>query len=139
MSVEFARQGTLRCFYTDAWMPRFREVLAKMPNPIWGLARRYHPDLPAEKVVGFTMGTLAHEIRARLRKKDNRSAFIYFNEFGEWFARKVAGRMARLELDPARDIHLAFSTGALESLQMAKQLGIPAILDQLDPGAWMRR
>jgi glycosyltransferase involved in cell wall biosynthesis len=132
--LSFERLGTLRYFYTDFWCRHFRGMLGKMPAPIWGLARRYQPELPSAKVVSFNAQSLLTEARQYLKTKSTAGDVPHFLKVGSQFARNVAKQLARLNLDPARDIHLAFSTGALESLQYAKSKGILAVLDQLDPG-----
>jgi glycosyltransferase involved in cell wall biosynthesis len=132
--LSFERLGTLRYFYTDFWCSRFRETLSKMPAPIWGLARRYQPELPSGKVVSFNMQSLLAETRQYLKTRSTAGDVPHFLKVGSSFAQNVARHLSRLELDPARDIHLAFSTGALESMQYAKSKGVLAVLDQLDPG-----
>ncbi len=132
--LSFERLGVLRYFYTDFWCSHFRGTLSKMPAPIWGLARRYQPELPSKKVISFNTQSLLLETRQYLKAKSTSGDVPHFLKVGARFAKDVAKAMSKLELDPARDIHLAFSTGALESLQYAKSRGVLAVLDQLDPG-----
>ncbi len=132
--LSFERLGTLRYFYTDFWCSHFRGIFSRMPSPIWGLARRYQPELPSKKIVSFNAESLFLETQQYFRSKSTAGDAPHFLKVGARFARNVAKHMSRLDLDPARDVHLAFSTGALESLQYAKSRGVPAILDQLDPG-----
>jgi glycosyltransferase involved in cell wall biosynthesis len=133
--LSFHRRGHLKLFYTDAWCPNFRGLLAKLPAPLFGLARRYHAELPPNKVVGFTTGTFLDELSAKFstRPKTTESEFLQYLDTGKKFAQRCARHLARQSLDPARDALFAFTTGALEIIQVAKERGLPAIVDQLDP------
>jgi len=122
----------LRCFYTDAWCGTFRGLFAKLPGPFKALTRRYHPELPPGKVVGFTLGSILHG--SSKRPSENTDAlYHHYEAVGKWFATRVASRMKSLPLDPARDCLLAFSTGGARDAgirQVAKDI---LRVDQLDP------
>ncbi|HVS71486.1 MAG TPA: glycosyltransferase family 4 protein [Phycisphaerae bacterium] len=133
--LSFHRRGHLKLFYTDLWCPHLRSIFARMPSPWFGLARRFHPELPREKVVSFTPGMLADEFAHKLRRPPatTEAAFLRYIDVGKNFGRRVARHLARQRLNPARDALFAFSTGALEVLQLARERGLLAAVDQLDP------
>jgi glycosyltransferase involved in cell wall biosynthesis len=133
--LSFHQQGALRLFYTDAWCAHFRGLLSKMPSPLWGLSRRFHPDLPREKVVAFTAGMMARYTGYALRRHPptSRQQYQDFINFGKWFALKVAGHLSKQTLDPQRDALFLFSTGAMETLELARSRGLFSVVDQLDP------
>lgn len=133
--LSFQRRGHLKCFYTDAWVSHFRSTLARLPPPLRGLSRRYHPELPAGKVVGFTTATLREEIRHKRRQRAQKapSEFLHYLEVGKSFAQRVTRHLTRQKLDPQRDALFAFTTGALEIQQLARQRGLLTLVDQLDP------
>jgi glycosyltransferase involved in cell wall biosynthesis len=133
--LSFERRGHLKLFYTDAWVKRFRGVFAKMPAPWFGLARRFHAELPPQKVVGFTTATLLDEFGGKLERgpRTTEKEFLRYLYTGKLFARRVARHLAKQRLDPSRDAVYAFTTGALEILNLARDRGLLAVANQLDP------
>jgi len=87
-------------------------------------------------VVAFTFSTMFAEMMGRVRKNSasTKSIYEFYEKFGAAFARRVARQLRSLDLDPSRDVHFAFSTGAYESLIYARERGIVSVVDQLDPG-----
>jgi glycosyltransferase involved in cell wall biosynthesis len=133
--LSFHQQGALRLFYTDAWCDRFRNLISRMPSPYWGLSRRYHPDLPREKVVAFTTGIVAHYAWHALRRRPPTTQEQYqdYIDVGKWFSTKVARHLSRQTFDSRRDTLFLFSTGALETLEFAHRKELFTVIDQLDP------
>lgn len=133
--VSFHRRGHLRRFYTDIWWPHHNELIARLPEPLWGLSSRYRAELPPELVTSFTGTALWREAASRISgRRDVAARFRGYVEFGRWFGRRVAKDMSRQPLDPAVDALFAFSTGALEAVKHARDRGVLAVVDQLDPG-----
>ncbi len=134
--LSFHRRGCLKLFYTDLWCRHFAGLFHALPSPLWRMSHRFNAALPSEKVVSFTAAMLLDELRHQLlaKTKDNKQAFLRFNEIGRFFATRVADQMRRRTLNPETDAVFAFSTGALETIQLAKERGVFAVVDQLDPG-----
>jgi glycosyltransferase involved in cell wall biosynthesis len=133
--VSFERRGALRRFYTDAWCGRFRSLVSRLPSPYWGLARRYHPELPPGKVTAFTAGMIRQTALHSLHRNPQTTDVEYANyiDIGKWFAGKVTRHLSRQALDPKRDAVFAFTTGALELIEWARGRGLLCVVDQLDP------
>jgi glycosyltransferase involved in cell wall biosynthesis len=76
------------------------------------------------------------ELAQRLIRGDRsrQASYRCFEEFGKWFGTRVAARMSRMKLDAAHDIHFAYATGALESVRLARECGVAALVDQVDAG-----
>ena len=134
-AVSVQRQGNLRFLYTDAWCPAiFRKIVSRLPRPVAGLSQRFHPELPSNRVVAFTPSTLSDELLYKFsgRAQTRAEVFHRFEAFGKGFGQKVAHHMRGQSLHPERDIHFAYSTGALESLQFAKGQGLITLVNQMD-------
>ncbi|MGA2499310.1 MAG: glycosyltransferase family 4 protein [Tepidisphaeraceae bacterium] len=134
--LSFHRRGCLRLFYTDLWCRHFAGLFHRLPRPFWGFSHRFNAALPPEKVVSFTAAMFLHDLRHRVttQAKDNKEVFLGFNETGRFFASRVADQLRRQTLSPASDAVFAFSTGALETIQFARERGVFCVVDQLDPG-----
>jgi hypothetical protein len=129
----FERRGTLRRFYTDAWCRRGRWLLETGPISARALAARYHPELPARKVVSFTPGAVLHSLRARFTG----SVADRYGEYlrvGRWFTSRVNADLERRQMVPGRDAFFGFNTASLETIQLMRSRDILTVLDQIDPG-----
>lgn len=124
------RQGLLASLYTDAWAGPMLRTLGR--GPLRALASRFHPELPDERVVGFTTAALAAGIRERLfRSRDVATTFTRHLQIGEEFGKRVARRLARSTVRPTA--FFTYTTGALEPLELLADRGIPTLVDQIDP------
>lgn len=130
----FHRAGQLACLYTELWCCCGRGLLACGPAAARALAARQHPELPAGKVVRFTLGYAVNRLAARWRRRAGRLAvFEEYNDIGAWFARRVAAALEREDLG-AGDAFFGYDTGMLETLPLLRQRGVLSIVDQIDPG-----
>ena len=130
----FHARGNLLHFYTDIWSGRAAAVAGYLPHGD-ALARRFHPDLPRNRVTAFNLFGLRCATRGFWRGwpksvEEERAEFVWI---GEQFAQRVNHRLALSKLDPTNTAAFLFSTGALETCKYLKNLGIPVIVDQLDP------
>lgn len=128
----FHQRGHLARFFTDIWCRHGRGALRRMPLPYSKLARRYHADLPSDKVVAFSADMA---LRQFVPPKATTVPLQYeqFAQVGARFATHVSKHVGRMSLDPRRHVLFAFSTGALETLRTMKSRGIVCVVDQLDP------
>jgi glycosyltransferase involved in cell wall biosynthesis len=133
--VSLQRGGRLSRLYTDIWWPYRPSLFASMPDPLWGLSLRHHPELPRDKVIAFTNATLWDELRWRLRaRRDVTETFRRFIEVGRRFGSRVVKHLRAHPPEASCDALFAFSTGALEPLLYAREEGLFTVVDQLDPG-----
>ncbi|MGC9260883.1 MAG: glycosyltransferase family 4 protein [Phycisphaerae bacterium] len=131
-------RGKLCRLYTDSWCGSslIRAVAKRFMVPASNVSRRYHPDIPPAKVHAFNAWSLSEGLRQAVSSRRLRTmeeATRYNLRIGQAFGTRVASHLEPLGLDPDKNFIFAFSTGALEILQLAKSKGIIAVLDQLDP------
>ncbi len=131
----FHAQGKLHHFYTDIWSGRFHGLARHLPGPLQALNHRFHPDLPRDKVTSFNFANLRHMARGRLHRgtQSIEQDFDSFARIGQEFALCVNRHLAKHPFDPAGATAFLFSTGALETCQRMRQMGVPVVVDQLDP------
>jgi glycosyltransferase involved in cell wall biosynthesis len=91
--------------------------------------------LPADRVTGFNFFGMLWAARRLWRGKPKSMDEQYFNHIsiGSEFAKRVNFRLARSTIDPDTTAGFLFSTGALETCRYLNELGVPVIVDQLDP------
>lgn len=132
----FHGRGRLRRLYTDAWCRYGTTILHRGPQRLRALTSRFHPAIPADKVVSFTLSTLAREAKVAMRRSDRSVGALYahFIEEGAAFAERVARSLSRCPLDPARDAFFGFKSTSLEALHWAQGRGMLSIVDQTDAG-----
>lgn len=131
------RRGHLRLFFTEAWCRAGSNWLRHGPAPLRALAARHHAELPSRKVVSFTPWEFRRRLRERLlapssAPKTVADQFLEFQKMGAGFDQRVARRLRRFALDPARDRFFGFENGALACLEFLAEQGIPTVLDQMD-------
>ena len=108
--------GRLRTLYTDVWLGGVpgtgARALAGLSPKVRSLAGRFHPEVPGEKVVSFTLATLLEQRRAaRSRAAGGEAVFREYVRAGEAFARRVTQHLAKHPLHPQRDAFFGFFTG----------------------------
>jgi glycosyltransferase involved in cell wall biosynthesis len=130
----FYARGNLHHFYTDIWSGRAAKYAKFLPRGD-GFAHRFHPGLPSDRVTGFNSFGIRCAMRHLWRGKPKSMDEQYeeYTWIGKEFAKRVNRRLAREKLDPASTAAFLFSTGALETCRYLRELGIPFIVDQLDP------
>jgi len=128
----FHFKGALRHFYTDAWCSFGRSLMLRGPGQLRSFAGRYHPHLPSSKVTSYNLKNTADLLVNRAPKTVEQKHEQYLR-IGEWFAKRVAKSIERLDVIPGVDCFFGFDTGCLETLQVAKSRGIKTIVDQIDP------
>jgi glycosyltransferase involved in cell wall biosynthesis len=131
----FHRKGHLDVLLTDAWLRRGAAAARGLPKPVSAAASRYHPELPADKVISFTPGALLRQAARRLwPARTKAQEWDRYLEEGRWFASRVNRRLRGRRLDPRRHQFFGYKTGALATLKLMRERGVVTVLDQLDPG-----
>jgi glycosyltransferase involved in cell wall biosynthesis len=130
----FEARGHLKHFYTDIWLKRGRNLLKRLPRGD-GLAHRYHSALPPERVTGFNVFGIDAATRGIWRRAARTRDEVYseYIRIGEGFARRVTDRLSQTNIDPSETAAFLFTTGAMESCEYLRKLGVPIVADQLDP------
>ncbi len=124
------RRRQLARLYTDAWAGPLLRRFGR--GPLRSLASRAHPELPDERVVGFTASAVAESIRDRVfGPRDVAATFTRHLQIGEAFGRRVARHLARTTDRPGA--FFAYTTGALEPLERLAGQGVPTFVGQIDP------
>jgi glycosyltransferase involved in cell wall biosynthesis len=137
----FHRKGRLERFYTDIWSARTQAFAKYLPRG-GSLAHRFHADLPADRVTAFNFRGFHWAARSLWLAGAGSVGGRYADAawIGSQFANQVNRSLARTSIDPATTAAFLFSTGALETCEYLKRLGVPIIVDQLDPARvdeWM--
>jgi hypothetical protein len=130
----FHARGNLHHFYTDIWSGRAAAFANYLPRGD-GFAHRFHPDLPPDRVTGFNAFGIRCAMRGlwRGKPKSMDQQYAEYAWIGNQFAQRVNRCLQRETLDPSTTAAFLFTTGALETCQYLKTLGVPIIVDQLDP------
>jgi len=99
------------------------------------LGTRWHPEIPDERVVAFTVSALWQAAAGRWRRPQNiEERSLEYLRIGERFARDSRRYLVRrLRSSPAPSAFIAYTTGALEVLEFLEERGVPTIVDQIDP------
>lgn len=123
-----ARRGRLGALVTDAWVPP-GSAAGLLGRP---LRERFHADLASSRVRAWTAGLAWLEFVSRVR---GRSGWPLVLARNEWFQRRAAGFLSRLQVEgggPA--IVFGYSYAAMGPFRVAKQRGWRTVLGQIDPG-----
>jgi glycosyltransferase involved in cell wall biosynthesis len=131
----FQLRDELGMFYTDSWSGRARHLLRKFPGRIRGLADRYTPDLPNEKVTARNLVSVWEQATFKFRVPEQNTVSLH-NEWrreGERFARWVNRKLTRHPADPATDAFYGCKSVCLETLQLLNKQGVFTLVDQADP------
>lgn len=129
----FEKAGRLRRLYTDIWTRLGKRALKAGPLGARALATRHHSAISGSKVTAFSTATLLKQFFYR-SDGTRQDAYKYFEEFGQWFGKRVASHLANETWDRRRDVLMAFNTGALECIRVLNSQGVLSIVDQIDPG-----
>jgi glycosyltransferase involved in cell wall biosynthesis len=134
--IAFHRLDNLRLMYVDIWWRWARSWMKRGPAGTRALAKRFDPEIPAEKVVAFTPKAMMWRAQQHLRRRlPGRFELSHeFCRFGEWLARRTREHMQGLELVSGRDCFFGFNSNCLEALELLKQRNILSVVDQVDPG-----
>lgn len=128
------RRGSLGTLYTDAWCRHGGRLLERVPGPLRSFARRRHRDIPDERVVSFTGESILHDVKHRI-VKSREDEFRHYLEVGGRFAKRVSRHLTARPLDAAHDVYFGYNTACLHTLRALAPLGVPTIVDQIDPAA----
>jgi len=119
--------GRRICLYTDYWASKNEIIL--IPKK---LKQRYHEEIDSKHVISFNKKYLLLELFSHLFLLQG---WELTQSRNEWFAKNISrhledniGRMAK------PPIVFAYSYAAREIFTIAKSLGCPTILGQIDPG-----
>lgn len=120
--------GQLAHLITDAWVSP-RCGVNQLPTPLLAnLRERFHADLAAASVHGFTGSLIRFEVAQRLQGTLQWERLIARNR---WFQQQAVQLLDTLTPYP---ILFAYSYAALELFRYAKSKGWRTILGQIDPG-----
>jgi glycosyltransferase involved in cell wall biosynthesis len=131
----FQLRGELGMFYTDSWSGRARDLLRKFPGRIKGLADRYTPDVPNDKVTARNLMSVWEQATFNFRVPVQNTVSLH-NEWrreGEQFAKWVNRKMSRHPANPATDAFYGCKSACLETLQLLGRQGVFTLVDQADP------
>jgi glycosyltransferase involved in cell wall biosynthesis len=136
----FYRRKQLVRLYTDFWSGSkfLRNLSGRFRWPlINGLSRRYHQELPNNLVVGFNTHMVINEIRFKMSPRtasDSEELFQYWVREGREFASQIRDHLRRHKPPGNGPFALyAYSYGAGELLEYAREVGLFAVLNQIDP------
>jgi glycosyltransferase involved in cell wall biosynthesis len=132
----FESTNQLKRVYTDAWCPApLRTVLRRGNGLMRAFATRWHHEIPRRKVVANNLHAVPDAIRrAKMRGATTEEHFREHLRIGLAFDEWVAADLARRgRVDPRTDAFFAFNTGALKTLKLLGGMGVPTVLDQIDP------
>jgi glycosyltransferase involved in cell wall biosynthesis len=129
-------KGQLKSFHPDIWCRHFRGLLKRGPSSIQSLASRWHADIPASRVISHSI-KFARFQRGQQKiaaaSKSPTAAYDMHLTIGRAFAEQVNRDLRRHRPDPATDLYFGYDTGCLETLEYLNTLGVPSIVDQIDP------
>lgn len=129
------RHGALNRLYTDLWCDTLRPVAERLPDPLYSLSNRYHPEIPTDRVHDFVGWALASDLRFRLTGSDSDHArFDYHLNQGSAFARRVRDHLLDAPSNPERSVFFGYDTGSLEVLTALRSTEWVTVVDQIDPG-----
>jgi glycosyltransferase involved in cell wall biosynthesis len=135
-----AQRGNLYCLLTDAWEAS-DSVLGQFDKR---LRERFHSDLANEHVRAWTVGLVAFETWARLRRLSGWDLILARNR---WFQNRISRYLLTLfpksVSNPScvdqRPVVFCYSYTALAPFRAAKRRGWRTILGQIDPGRYHDR
>jgi glycosyltransferase involved in cell wall biosynthesis len=133
--LAFHRIGALQTLYADIWCRAGRGLLKRGPAGARALATRFHPEIPGNRVVSFSLQAMMTRARRRFRlgRTTLRDISEEYCQFGRWYALRVREHLKKAELDPARDCFFGFNTNCLEVLETLSRRGVFTVVDQVDP------
>jgi glycosyltransferase involved in cell wall biosynthesis len=129
----FFYKDELRLLYTEAWCRWGGSLLKRGNKPMRAFSGRYHPDIPASKVVSFNFHAIYAQIQDYRVTRSLEEQHLEYLRVGRWFASSVARDLSRRRLNAANDVFFGFNTGCLETFNMLRERGVPTICDQIDP------
>jgi glycosyltransferase involved in cell wall biosynthesis len=131
----FQSAACLDLLITDFWWARGASIGKRGPATVRALAARSHGDIPADKVASFNLATICDRARAAVRRGGGDAArqSLAYLDAGQRFALATRRVLSRRSLDPGRHAFFAYTTGALEAVEMLAERGIITVVDQIDP------
>jgi len=129
----FERIGQLKLLYTDVWRRGLMGLMRHGNATMRAFAGRYHPDIPPSKVVSFNSRAIVHAVAAR-RQRSVDETYHQYLRVGDEFDRSVVRDLKRRrDIDTVRDAFFGYNTGSLHSIRFCRELGLPTVLNQIDP------
>jgi glycosyltransferase involved in cell wall biosynthesis len=128
-------RGRLHTLYTDAWVGPALRWLRHGPAAFRSLAARFHPDLPARRVVAFSWAAL----RQRLCEvwagapQDVEEQYLRYLSIGQAFAEGVNRHLLGRRYGLGAVGFIGYNTGCLETLEMLREWGVHTLVNQIDP------
>jgi glycosyltransferase involved in cell wall biosynthesis len=132
----FHLRDRLRVLYTEHWAGSIVRRMQFGPRSLRSFAARFHPDLPSNRVVSFSMAFL-HNWLVRFgtaRAETSEEQYLEYIRIGKLFSTMVSDHLRRQLLLPESDGFIGYNTGCLETLRMLHDVGLRTIVDQIDPG-----
>src|SRR5262245_65254434 len=98
----FHLTGQLHAFYTDAWCRHGSRLLRYGRGRVRALAGRFHPDLPSQKVVSFTLQTLIDEaMSSNVRHaRSVETKYLEYIRVGQCFSQAVSRSLQSQPIRP---------------------------------------
>ncbi len=130
--IGFDRLGLLHSFYTDIWCGLFRGMIGRMGAMGKHLLGRFNAELSNRKVYSYTVSNIRRMVLGRSPRQvaDRYDGYV---TKGTAYA-KAVGRGIRGRVSPSDCVGLfAFDTGALETIEVMREIGAPSVVDQIDP------
>ena len=128
----FFRRGRLFHLYTDAWCSVGRGLLRRGPSTLCALASRYHPEIPSNKVTGFTFPALRDHLRLRNSRTVEQTHLEYIR-IGREFCERVNHDLSGRPDDLLKRRFYGYNTGCLETIQLLREKEIFCVVNQMDP------
>jgi glycosyltransferase involved in cell wall biosynthesis len=130
-----SRSGLLDTLLTDVWVPEpWRRALAGIPAGR-RLATRTHREISDRRVVAFTKRALIAGARDYWQRPGTtEEIYRRFLRVGERFGRDSRAYLEmKTRKNRAPAAFFSYTTGGLEPAEYLERIGVPALLDQIDP------
>jgi glycosyltransferase involved in cell wall biosynthesis len=130
----FRSAAALDLLITDFWW-RWGELPGLGgPATLRALRTRRHRDIPNERVASLNLATVIDRVRAATaRHEDAARQSLEYLRIGRNFARATCKVLDGRTLEAGRHAFFAYTTGALEEVEMLAARGITTVVDQIDP------
>ena len=131
----FSKLNLLDTLVTDVWVSKsLRALLTRIPSGK-RLGTKGHADISDDRVVAFRTRAILTEAANRLRTHSTTEDRYYnFLRVGQRFAGDTRAFLeARVKSKAAPAAFFSYSTGALEAVEFLEGIGVPTLVDQIDP------
>jgi hypothetical protein len=131
------QSGRLAGLYTDFWASqRIRSMIGDIPfKGLQSLSARFHPKLHDAPVSSWNWRSLGWEAGRRYcwRREECSGNYPGYIQVGRRFATQVCKALKRGPKLGSGSVFFAYTTGALEAMELCGEHGTPCVLNQIDP------